>query len=160
MFITFPNLLWFGWFQLNNFSADDKLAGLLDRSFPGRLLCVDNVQSRLERLQRSLACYGPVSSPELAIDVIHETQLSDYVRNQLVCGPNDSVQLFDKVLVDVPCSTDRHALCSHQGSLFSPGRAAARIGLPSTQSRLLRYVYNHPFLRFSHICLYVRFFNV
>ncbi|KAA0186611.1 39S ribosomal protein L9, partial [Fasciolopsis buskii] len=107
-----------------------------------RLLCVDNVQSRLERLQRSLACYGPVSSPELAIDVIHETQLSDYVRNQLVCGPNDSVQLFDKVLVDVPCSTDRHALCSHQGSLFSPGRAAARIGLPSTQSRLLRRAIN------------------
>ncbi|THD26274.1 Methyltransferase nsun4 [Fasciola hepatica] len=119
-----------------------KSIAALQTMLLSRLLCVDNVQSRLDRLQRALSCYGPVSGPEPKIDVIQETQLSDFVRNELDLGRGDPTGLFDKVLVDVPCSTDRHALCSDQGNLFSPGKAKARMGLPSTQSRLLRRAMN------------------
>uniref|UniRef100_A0A183B249 NOL1/NOP2/Sun domain family member 4 n=1 Tax=Echinostoma caproni TaxID=27848 RepID=A0A183B249_9TREM len=121
-----------------------KSIAALQTMMLSRLLCVDNSESRLERLQQSLNAYGPASGNGLKIDAIHESQLSHYMRDEMgqTTDAGDAESLFDKVLVDVPCSTDRHAICSDSGSVFSRGRMKARLALTTTQNLLLRRAMN------------------
>lgn len=44
---------------------------------------------------------------------------------------------FDKVLVDVPCTTDRHSATVDDNNIFKPGRIRERVTLPETQTHLL-----------------------
>lgn len=44
---------------------------------------------------------------------------------------------FDKVLVDVPCTNDRHSVMEDDNNFFKPQRMKERISLPETQSALL-----------------------
>lgn len=66
-----------------------------------------------------------------AVEVYSTTSL---LRN----SKNRGGQRFSRVLVDVPCSTDRDALTSISGGYFARGKGSERIGLPETQKRLLR----------------------
>ncbi|KAG5445272.1 5-methylcytosine rRNA methyltransferase nsun4 [Clonorchis sinensis] len=102
---------------------------------PRRLVCVDNSLSRLQRLQHVLNTHGLVDAPSgPKVDVVHESSFNNFIKSAL---PVEE-RLFDKVLVDVPCSSDRHALTSDEGSLFSRGKSKARANLPELQSMLLR----------------------
>ncbi|KAF6775291.1 hypothetical protein AHF37_05356 [Paragonimus kellicotti] len=113
----------------------------LQTLLPRRVVCVDNSASRLTRLRYVLATHSLTGlngdsdqSPGLDLNVLHETQLFDFVQQKLTSED----RLFDKVLVDVPCSTDRHALTSDEGSLFSRGKSKARSSLPERQMALLQ----------------------
>ena len=44
---------------------------------------------------------------------------------------------YDKVLVDAPCTNDRHSLLIHDNNWFSPARVKERLHLPEVQSDLL-----------------------
>ncbi|KAF1384146.1 hypothetical protein PFLUV_G00139260 [Perca fluviatilis] len=44
---------------------------------------------------------------------------------------------FDRVLVDVPCSTDRHSLMEDDNNVFSKSRTGERRKLPELQLELL-----------------------
>ncbi|TGZ69888.1 hypothetical protein CRM22_003479 [Opisthorchis felineus] len=102
---------------------------------PRRLVCVDNSLSRLQRLQHVLSTHGLVDAPSgPTVDVLHESGFHNFIKSTL---PVEE-RLFDKVLVDVPCSSDRHALTSDEGSLFSKGKSKTRANLPELQSMLLR----------------------
>nr|XP_022294149.1 5-methylcytosine rRNA methyltransferase NSUN4-like isoform X1 [Crassostrea virginica] len=63
------------------------------------------------------------------------------VPSSMSVSRNDGKQfvdpLYDKVLVDVPCNTDRHVLISEDNNLFKPGRVDERLNLPSRQRDLL-----------------------
>ncbi|KAA3671719.1 5-methylcytosine rRNA methyltransferase NSUN4 [Paragonimus westermani] len=106
-----------------------------------RLVCVDNSAPRLIRLKHVLATHSLTvlsddsdQPPGLDLNVLHETQLFDFIQQELTSED----RLFDKVLVDVPCSTDRHALTSDEGNLFSRGKSKARSSLPERQMALLQ----------------------
>lgn len=49
----------------------------------------------------------------------------------------DGHSAFDRVLVDVPCQTDRHALNEPDNNLFSKRRNRERLSIPELQSDLL-----------------------
>ncbi|XP_026735790.1 5-methylcytosine rRNA methyltransferase NSUN4 [Trichoplusia ni] len=44
---------------------------------------------------------------------------------------------FDKVLVDVPCTTDRHSVNEDENNMFRPDRIKERLRIPEMQSQLL-----------------------
>lgn len=44
---------------------------------------------------------------------------------------------FDRILVDVPCTTDRHSVHENDNNLFKPSRIKERLRLPELQSQLL-----------------------
>ncbi|KAJ8027456.1 5-methylcytosine rRNA methyltransferase NSUN4 [Holothuria leucospilota] len=48
-----------------------------------------------------------------------------------------SKNTFDKILVDVPCTTDRHSLKERDNNIFKPRRSQERWNLPSLQEELL-----------------------
>ncbi|XP_057658006.1 5-methylcytosine rRNA methyltransferase NSUN4 [Diorhabda carinulata] len=44
---------------------------------------------------------------------------------------------FDRILVDVPCTTDRHSLHENDNNIFKPSRIKERLQLPELQRQLL-----------------------
>ncbi|KAL3273459.1 hypothetical protein HHI36_014903 [Cryptolaemus montrouzieri] len=44
---------------------------------------------------------------------------------------------YDRILVDVPCTTDRHSLKENDNNIFKPSRIKERLKLPELQSELL-----------------------
>lgn len=49
----------------------------------------------------------------------------------------DEVDLYDKILVDVPCTTDRHCVTENDNNIFKPTRVKERLQLPELQAKLL-----------------------
>jgi hypothetical protein len=45
-----------------------------------------------------------------------------------------------QVLVDVPCTTDRHSLYENENNIFKSTRTKERLKIPEVQAELLRYV--------------------
>lgn len=58
------------------------------------------------------------------------------IRRQDACVTSE-YETYDKVLVDVPCTTDRHVLNSDDNNLFKPTRVKERLRLPELQASLL-----------------------
>ncbi|KAM3965789.1 5-methylcytosine rRNA methyltransferase l(2)10685 [Aphomia sociella] len=46
-------------------------------------------------------------------------------------------QGFDKVLVDVPCTTDRHSVLEDENNIFRPDRIKERLRIPEMQAQIL-----------------------
>ncbi|KAJ8916818.1 hypothetical protein NQ315_005825 [Exocentrus adspersus] len=44
---------------------------------------------------------------------------------------------FDRILVDVPCTTDRHSLHNNDNNIFKPSRIKERLQIPKLQQQLL-----------------------
>jgi hypothetical protein len=44
---------------------------------------------------------------------------------------------FDRILVDVPCTTDRHSVVENDNNIFKPSRVKERLKLPELQCELL-----------------------
>jgi len=55
----------------------------------------------------------------------------------------DESEVYDKVLVDVPCTVDRHSANEEDNSIFKQSRMKERVQLPELQSEILRYVIFH-----------------
>ena len=53
-------------------------------------------------------------------------------------GIPKKVDLYDKVLVDVPCTNDRASLFKDKNNIFSKYRVDERTEIPQTQANLLR----------------------
>lgn len=53
----------------------------------------------------------------------------------------DELEAYDKVLVDVPCTVDRHSANEDENSIFKPSRMKERVQLPELQSEILWYTY-------------------
>lgn len=93
-------------------------------------LCVnDSSVSRTTRLRRVLYSYIPnllLSDKKLRITSFDGTQWGEAERDT-----------FDRVLVDVPCTTDRHSLTEDENNIFSRSRTGERRRLPQLQTELL-----------------------
>ncbi|XP_014787362.1 5-methylcytosine rRNA methyltransferase NSUN4 isoform X1 [Octopus bimaculoides] len=89
------------------------------------IVCNDISYSRLSHLKNMLRFYIGDFENNFSFEFLKDNG----------CHFNDPV--FDKVLVDVPCNTDRHVLLSEDNNLFKPGRIDERISLPEQQRNLL-----------------------
>ncbi|MFH4978935.1 hypothetical protein AB6A40_005644, partial [Gnathostoma spinigerum] len=96
----------------------------------GKLVCNDNKLSRLGQLRRSLATYIPLNS-EVADKVILKRKDASDLKTW------DELNVYDKVLVDAPCTTDRLAVTSDDGNMFAMKFTNERLGLPHLQTKLL-----------------------
>ncbi|XP_054452136.1 5-methylcytosine rRNA methyltransferase NSUN4 [Anoplopoma fimbria] len=93
-------------------------------------LCVNDTSvSRTLRLRKVLNSYVPkplLTDEKLRITSFDGTKWGDIERNT-----------FDRVLVDVPCTTDRHSLMEDDNNIFSKSRTGERRRLPQLQLELL-----------------------
>ncbi|XP_072219212.1 5-methylcytosine rRNA methyltransferase NSUN4 [Leuresthes tenuis] len=94
-----------------------------------RILCInDSSVSRTLRLRKVLHSYIPkfLTDENLHITSFDGTKWGEIESNT-----------FDRVLVDVPCTTDRHSLMEDDNNLFSKNRTGERRMLPKLQLELL-----------------------
>ncbi|KAM6918501.1 5-cytosine rRNA methyltransferase NSUN4 [Xenentodon cancila] len=95
-----------------------------------RFLCINDASvSRTLRLKKVLHSYVPkqfLTDDQLRITSFDGTKWGEIERNT-----------FDRVLVDVPCTTDRHSLMEDDNNIFSKSRTGERRRLPQLQLELL-----------------------
>nr|XP_004570629.1 5-methylcytosine rRNA methyltransferase NSUN4 [Maylandia zebra] len=95
-----------------------------------RFLCInDSSVSRTLRLRKVLHSYVPkhfLTNENLRITSFDGTKWGEIESNT-----------FDRVLVDVPCTTDRHSLMEDDNNIFSKNRTGERRRLPQLQLELL-----------------------
>uniref|UniRef100_A0A3Q3WGL9 5-cytosine rRNA methyltransferase NSUN4 n=1 Tax=Mola mola TaxID=94237 RepID=A0A3Q3WGL9_MOLML len=92
--------------------------------------CVNDMSvSRTLRLRKVLHSYVPkqfLIEDKLRVTSFDGTKWGDIERNT-----------FDRVLVDVPCTTDRHSVMEDDNNIFNKSRTAERRRLPQLQLELL-----------------------
>ncbi|KAL6104322.1 nsun4 [Pungitius sinensis] len=106
-----------------------KTLALLQTQSVGFLCVNDASVSRTLRLRRVLNSYIPKSlltDQKLRITCFDGTKWGDFESNT-----------FDRVLVDVPCTTDRHSLMEDENNIFNKSRTSERRRLPQLQLELL-----------------------
>ena len=90
-------------------------------------MCNDITTSRISRLNSVLKQYiGQTTTWK------HQREVR--ASNALHWSEFDA---FDKVLVDAPCTNDRHSVMEDDNNYFKKDRMKERISLPETQSALL-----------------------
>lgn len=102
----------------------------LQTLLPDVLICNDISISRSNRTQRIFRDY--------LIDFVTSNKWQERVIFKRVDGRyfvDD--EGFDKVLVDVPCTTDRHSMNEDENNIFRPDRVKERLRIPEMQSQLL-----------------------
>ncbi|XP_063041771.1 5-methylcytosine rRNA methyltransferase NSUN4 [Engraulis encrasicolus] len=107
-----------------------KTLALLQAQATRFLWVNDWSESRMSRLQRTLLSFLPddlCSEDKLRITCFDGRKWQEL-------GPENT---FDKVLVDVPCTTDRHSLMEENNNIFSRSRTKERQNLPLCQTQLL-----------------------
>lgn len=104
-----------------------KALSILQARKVGGIVCNDAAFSRLQRLQTVLKSYVPETVKKerfISVSQVHGEQLG-----------KDA--FFDRVLVDVPCTTDRQMVLEEENNWFSTGRTKERLQLPEIQMKLL-----------------------
>ncbi|NXI10516.1 NSUN4 methyltransferase, partial [Irena cyanogastra] len=104
-----------------------KTLALLQTGFCGHLAANDISISRTKRLYRILHSYVPKE----VRDTVSVTSYDGRDWDQVKGGT------FHKVLVDVPCTTDRHSAMEEDNNIFQKRRTKERQMLPMLQLQLL-----------------------
>lgn len=102
-------------------------------SISGKLTCNDTKMSRLGQLRRALLMYIPLTSELNEKIVLKRKDGADF-------ETWDEEDIYDKVLVDAPCTTDRISVNQDEGNVFSLAMTQERLNLPQLQTRLLMWV--------------------
>ncbi|CAJ0585851.1 unnamed protein product, partial [Mesorhabditis spiculigera] len=124
-----------------NFEQDDTFLDLcaapggksllsLLTGLPKKIVCNDYKLARLGDLKRSLSLYVPANSPAAGKVILKRKDASD------VAGW-DEIEAYDKVLADVPCSSDRLSVSQDEGTLFELQHTQKRLDLPQLQTKIL-----------------------
>ncbi|XP_068197123.1 5-methylcytosine rRNA methyltransferase NSUN4 [Antennarius striatus] len=106
-----------------------KTLALLQTQCIGFLCANDSSVSRTLRLRRTLHSYVPkmyLNEEKLQITSYDGTEWGEIERNT-----------YDRVLVDVPCTTDRHSVTENDNNIFRKNRSGERQRLPRLQLDLL-----------------------
>lgn len=106
-----------------------KTLAFLQSNSIGILCANDSSVSRCQRLKRVLHNYIPkqfLSAEKLRVTSFDGTEWGEIEGDT-----------FDRVLVDVPCTTDRHSLIENDNNIFNKTRAGERRRLPQLQLDLL-----------------------
>ena len=105
-----------------------KSLAILQTLRPASLVCNDTQAGRVRRLKQVLLDYLPAADRwpcQLSVTKMDGRRIQQQ-------------QYYDKVLVDVPCFSDRHVLAEEDNNLFAISRSRERIQIPQLQTELLR----------------------
>lgn len=95
---------------------------------PKYLLCNDRSTSRLSRLSKIFRHYVPdISYYQSTVKTTNKDARSLVIPDT-----------FDKILVDAPCSNDKHSVEMLENNLFKRSRTEERLQLPSNQCDILK----------------------
>lgn len=102
---------------------------MLQTNLPKLLVANDITEHRCNRIRK------------LMKEFIYEFE-STFSRHRCVVKMNDAASEseygnYDKVLVDVPCTTDRHSVMVDENNIFRIDRVKERLKLPEVQSSIL-----------------------
>lgn len=98
---------------------------------PSKLVLNENSISRMARLKNVIKSYVPEMEP---------------LRNLIEIRDNDAktmcdYETFDKILLDVPCTNDRHSVNVDDNNYFKSSRVKERIALPKEQCDIVSILY-------------------
>ncbi|XP_068140448.1 5-methylcytosine rRNA methyltransferase NSUN4 [Drosophila tropicalis] len=93
------------------------------------LVCNDVQESRLKKLKHVMQ--------EYLFDYKERWQGKRLIFNMSDARNLDGYESYDKILVDVPCTTDRHVLMQQDNNIFKPTRIKERLRIPELQSGIL-----------------------
>lgn len=102
---------------------------MLQTLYPEILVCNDIQENRCTRIKRVLSDFVYDFEEKWNKDRIFITQENAIMMTEYAT--------YDKILVDVPCTTDRHVLNSNDNNLFKPTRMKERLKIPETQAAIL-----------------------
>lgn len=106
-------------------SPGGKALCMIQSLLPSNILCNEISESRMSRLQTVLKTYIP--KMDMTNEMI-EMRVGD---GRTVTG------MYDKILLDAPCTNDRHSAMSDENNIFKASRVKERIALPQQQCDLL-----------------------
>lgn len=104
-----------------------KALAILQTLMPHVLVANDVQESRVNRIKRVIKQY--VSDVYKTEDLFFITE-----RDARWIDEKDT---YNKILVDAPCTTDRHILHADDNNIFKPSRLKERLRLPELQSDIL-----------------------
>ncbi|XP_017021966.1 5-methylcytosine rRNA methyltransferase NSUN4 [Drosophila kikkawai] len=94
-----------------------------------QLVCNDVQESRINKLRKVLQ--------EYLFDYKDRWACKRLIFSQSDARNLDQYEQFDKILVDVPCTTDRHVLNAQDNNIFKPTRIKERLRIPELQAGIL-----------------------
>lgn len=94
--------------------------------YPALLTCNDIQESRIKQIKSVLRRY--------LYDVDENKSINITQSDGIYISDKDT---YNKILVDVPCTTDRHCLHENDNNIFKPARTKERLKLPEQQTELL-----------------------
>jgi 5-methylcytosine rRNA methyltransferase NSUN4 len=102
---------------------------MLQTNLPKILVANDVTEHRCNRIRKMMK------------EFIYDFE-STFSRHRCLVRMNDAAHEteygnYDKVLVDVPCTTDRHSVMVDENNIFRPDRVKERLKLPEIQSSIL-----------------------
>lgn len=103
---------------------------LIHPRFSAKLTSNDVKVSRLGQMRRGLRMYIPPDE-EVNDRIIVKGKDASNVEYW------DELGVYDKILVDAPCTTDKKSVLEDEGNVFSTRFTEDRLNLPQTQTLLL-----------------------
>jgi 5-methylcytosine rRNA methyltransferase NSUN4 len=103
---------------------------MLQTLHPSVLVCNDVQESRVNRINRLMNQYIYDFDTKWRSDRCFVTQND--------CRALTEFQMYDKILVDVPCTNDRNSVVENDNNIFKPTRLKERLRLPELQAAMLR----------------------
>lgn len=103
---------------------------MLQTLYPEQLVCNDVMESRVNRIRKVMKEY---------LFDFDERWLGQQrlILNQCDARNLDDYGSYDKILIDVPCTNDRHSLMENDNNIFKPTRVKERLRIPELQAGIL-----------------------
>ncbi|XP_067626280.1 5-methylcytosine rRNA methyltransferase NSUN4 [Eurosta solidaginis] len=102
---------------------------MLQTLHPDILICNDIQESRVNRIRKVME--------EYIFDYKENWNNKRVALNQCDARNIDGFNSYDKILVDVPCTTDRHSLTENDNNIFKSTRIKERLRIPELQADIL-----------------------
>ncbi|XP_022180254.1 5-methylcytosine rRNA methyltransferase NSUN4 [Myzus persicae] len=105
-----------------------KALATLQTLLPESLVCNDIQESRIKKIHNVMSEY--ISD--------YQSWGSRLMFTQMNARNINEPDVYNKILVDVPCTNDRHSLENDENNMFKPTRAKERLKLPEIQADILK----------------------
>lgn len=102
---------------------------MLQTLYPDVLVCNDLQESRVKRIRHLMK--------EFLFDFEQRWENKRVMLQQSDARSIQEYDAFDKILVDVPCTADRHSLMENDNNIFKSTRVKERLRLPELQAEIL-----------------------
>ena len=109
-----------------------KTLAILQTMMPAQVFANDRNSQRMKRLLDTMSAYLESYEENFAQPILQ------YRRMDAEFLPDQVANHFDRVLCDVPCTTDRKSMRQNEGNLFNVSSKKTRLKMPETQSALLQ----------------------